>query len=651
MATFIGSQQLQSLSDDVLTDFDAGNSTPDDEINHDMSYGGLDWCAEGFDSRLIRGGITIPARYYADQPYVVRTTKGDWLCVLTTGDGLEGSRGQHVISIRSEDHGKTWSEPVCIEPSSGPEASWVVPLILPSGRIVVFYVYNMDDIRELPTENPPGVTNRMDSHGHYVFRWSDDGGRTWSDQRGVIPVREFDIDRENSTGGRVRLFWNVGKPRIVGDSVILPLHKVGGFGHGWFTRSEGAFVRSDDLLTLQDPLQASWITLPDGDKGLRTPEGGGPIAEEQCICELSDGSLFSVYRSIDGFPVGSYSRDLGHTWSEPDYLVYADGRRVKHPRAACFVWRLAHGGYVLWFHNHGGDVLGNNVWRCCRAYDDRNPAWMVRGWEIQGKDGSTLVWGNPEIVLYEDDPLIRISYPDLLEEGGKIYLTETQKTIARVHCLGENLACALKSGSNGFSGEELRKEALFEWTQTTHPTHVTPLPPFVTVSPVPPHGTADQRAGFTFECELVPDELLAPGIIARAWHPSHGGFRLEWTEDRRIRIVLSDGRTEHSWTTNGNLWTDSIGGSVIVCVDGGPKIITLMVDGILCDGGNERQFGWGRLSANFRGICTQNLTIKQRFKADGAPLKSFRIYPRPLLSAEMEALFRHQTEVASLQSL
>lgn len=638
MATFIGSQQSQSLSDDVLTDFDAGNGTPDDEINHDMSYGGLDWCAEGFDSRLIRGGITIPARYYADQPYVVRTARGDWLCVLTTGDGLEGSRGQHVISIRSEDHGKTWSEPVCIEPSSGPEASWVVPLILPSGRIVVFYVYNMDDIRELPTENPPGVTNRMDSHGHYVFRWSDDEGRSWSKQRGLIPVREFDIDRENSTGGRVRLFWNVGKPKIIRNSVILPLHKVGGFGHGWFIRSEGAFVRSDDLLTVQNPLDASWITLPDGNIGLRTPDGGGPIAEEQCICELSDGSLFSVYRSIDGFPVGSYSRDRGHTWSKPGYLVYSDGRRVKHPRAACFVWKLTHGGYALWFHNHGGDVLGKHVWRCCRGYDDRNPAWLARGWEVKGKDGLTLVWGNPEIALYEDDPLVRISYPDLVEEGQEIYLTETQKATARLHRLGDNLARALRLGASGFPGEKLRKEAIFEWTKTNRATFVTPLPPFVAISSCPPHGIADQRAGFTFECELRPTELRKPGVIARAWHPSQGGFLLEWTDDRRVRVLLSDGRTEHSWSSDGDLWDSATEGRLCVCVDGGPKIITFMVDGTLCDGGNQQQFGWGRVSENFRGVGTRNLAIKLRFEAVASALMSFRIYPRALLSAEMEAL-------------
>ena len=35
---------------------------------------------------------------------------------------------------------------------------------------------------------------------------------------------------------------------------------------------------------------------------------------------------------------------------------------------------------------------------------------------------------------------------------------------------------------------------------------------------------------------------------------------------------------------------------VVITVDGGPKIITFVVNGLLCDGGDQRQFGWGRYS-------------------------------------------------------
>lgn len=51
--------------------------------------------------RDIANGSVIPDEGYADQPYIVHTADGKWLCVLTTGKGGEGEGGQHVISTIS----------------------------------------------------------------------------------------------------------------------------------------------------------------------------------------------------------------------------------------------------------------------------------------------------------------------------------------------------------------------------------------------------------------------------------------------------------------------------------------------------------------------------------------------------------------------
>src|SRR3954466_2394484 len=80
------------------------------------------------DPRDIRTGLTIPDEGYSDQPYIVKTDDGAWLCVITTGPGNEGAGGQHVVTRRSKDMGKTWSDAVDIEPSNGPEASYAVLL-------------------------------------------------------------------------------------------------------------------------------------------------------------------------------------------------------------------------------------------------------------------------------------------------------------------------------------------------------------------------------------------------------------------------------------------------------------------------------------------------------------------------------------------
>ncbi len=194
--------------------------------------------------------------------------------------------------------------------------SYAVMLKVPSGRIYAFYNHNTDNIREIKLDDPdflPGGTiKRVDSQGYFVFRYSDDHGKTWSSNRYTIPIREFEIDRNNVYGGEIQFFWNVGKPFILDGAGYVSLHKVGGFGDGFFTSNEGVLLKSPNILTETDPGKLSWETLPDGDIGLRTPDGGGPISAEQSYSVMSDGSIFCVYRTIDGHPVYTYSRDGGH---------------------------------------------------------------------------------------------------------------------------------------------------------------------------------------------------------------------------------------------------------------------------------------------------------------------------------------------------
>ena len=129
-------------------------------------------------------------------------------------------------------------------------------------------------------------------------------------------MRAFEIDKKNPYQGKVRFFWNVGRAFSHKGAAYVPFIKVGGFGDGFFTTSDGALLKSEDLFKVKDPAKAHWTTLPDGEIGLRTPLGeGGPIAEEQSYTVLSDGSFFCVYRTIDGYAACTYSRDGGHTWT------------------------------------------------------------------------------------------------------------------------------------------------------------------------------------------------------------------------------------------------------------------------------------------------------------------------------------------------
>jgi hypothetical protein len=553
------------------------------------------------DWRHARNGSEVPTESYSDQPYIVQTDDGAWLCVVTTGPGVEGAKGQHVVTMRSTDLGRTWAAPVDVEPLDGPEASYAVMLKVPGGRVYVFYNHNTDRVAEVRREDG-GVYTRVDSLGHFVFKFSDDHGRSWSAQRYDIPVRRFACDLSNTYGGALCFFWNVGKPFILEGAAFVSLHKVGAMGPGFFAQSEGVLLKSANLLTEPDPAKIVWETLPDGDVGLRTPPGGGRVSEEQSYSVLSDGSIYCVYRSVDGHPVEAYSRDGARTWSTPRYKCYADGRPMKHPRAANFAWRCTNGRYLYWFHNHGGSFLrGMPEWG---PYEDRNPIWLSAGEEVETPQGREIRWSQPEIALYDDDTYIRMSYPDLVEEAGKLFLTETNKDTARVHEVDGRFLRLL------FGQSEARELAVEGLLLDLPGGGGEMLPASVPAPRLPEllardtsrldYGTRDLRAGFTLEFRVRFRSLAAGQVLLDSRDERGQGIAVQTTPRRTLELVLNDGRTENRWDCDPGLLATRREHHVAILVDGGPKLISFVVDGLFNDGGDQRQFGWGRFSPNLR---------------------------------------------------
>ena len=78
------------------------------------------------DIRNIQTGSVIRSDGYSDQPYIVKTDDNHWLMTVTTGSGHEGSSGQHVVSMRSADCGRTWQDEIPVSPPTLPESSYSV---------------------------------------------------------------------------------------------------------------------------------------------------------------------------------------------------------------------------------------------------------------------------------------------------------------------------------------------------------------------------------------------------------------------------------------------------------------------------------------------------------------------------------------------
>jgi len=566
-----------------------------------------------YDPRLVDNGWEIPHENYVDQPYVVITNDGDWLCVLTTGIGKEGQNRQHVVSTRSNDHGKTWSALVDIEPADGPAASWVMPLKVPSGRVYVFYNYNRDNIRVLPNVNNETLAHRVDTMGSYMFKFSDDNGRTWSRERYEIAMRKMRIDRENNANGEILNFWGVGKPVIAARYAIFGFAKVGRWGSpGAMVESQGCFLRSDNILTEKDPKKIRWELLPDGDKGLRAPKG--PVSDEANPVVMNDGSLYATYRTIDGYNCAAYSRDGGHAWAPSAYAVYyPGGPMIKHNRAANFVKKFSNGKYILWFNNHGGEITQTIPnWN---AYFGRNPNWLSGGIEKNG----IIYWSQPEIVLYNDDPKIGSSYPDFIEENWRYFVTETQKTIARVHEIDPTL---LEGLWNQAENRTLARRGLV--LEANGGTIEMPVLPNLA-----------ERRGFTIDFQMRLRELTAGQVILDALE-NKKGIALVISDHTTLQLVLNDGKKEFTWDSDSGIHPGTLKVNawqhVSVIVDGAAKVVSFVVDGVLNDGGAIRDYGWGRFPLDL-GDVNGRKTVTVAGNITGH-VEHFRIYDRYLRTSE-----------------
>ncbi|UCD29927.1 MAG: exo-alpha-sialidase, partial [Planctomycetota bacterium] len=354
-----------------------------------------------------------------------------------------------------------------------------------------------------------------------------------------------------------------------------------------------------------DQAKIKWQMLPKGDLGLRSPNG--PIAEEHNLVALSDGTLYTMYRTVEGHPCHAYSTDGGKTWTPPAYATYTPGGRpMKNPRACPKIWKTGNDKFLFWYHNHSG-----------KDYKNRNPAWISGGIEKEGH----IHWSQPEILLYDPDPDIRISYPDLIEQDGRYWITETQKTVARVHQLDATLLEGL--WRQGTVKSVAPKGLILSSDSTQLRTRSVKAPCFPNLY---------KSGSFTFDVWIKMQNPSAEQIILDSRDQGGKGIVIETTKAGTIQIVLNDGKTKAGWDCDRDLLKPNQLHHVVIMVDGGPKIITFVVDGLLCDGGKYRQYGWGRFGNDLQDVNGSNrISITPAFKGE---LKMLRIYGRYLRTSE-----------------
>lgn len=560
------------------------------------------------DFRNLENGIRIPSLLYADQPEIVLAPDGALVCAVTTAYGAEGAANTFVGVSRSTDGGQTWSDLVKIDDSPY-ESSYSTLAVTDYGRIYCFYDLNdeglgADDVFTEPNGSR-AVGLRYDmGFGIFCFRYSDDSGKNWSSERYTVPVRVFDIDLENplTCRGKHRyLFWNVSKPFFKDGKFYHAMIKFR-YGDGnYIARSEGVLLVSDNLASERNPAKIRWETLPEGTKGITAPAGGGPIAEEQCFVPLSDGTLFCVFRTTDGAPGCTYSRDGGRSWEPSDYLRYPDGRKVKHVRAATFLWKYTENRYLYWFHNDGGT-----------SWDGRNPAWVSAATEIDTPRGKRLSFSEPRILLYDRDPNLGISYPDMLLLGGKCYISETQKSITRMHEIPTAFLERLWEPDT--CGERIFS-ATAEKLCSGEPI-------------VLPQGVFDGKQIITLCMDADLTNLPAGTVLLKAVSDEPNGSKAEWRlesdENGALRVLCQKDAVSSAAPIQRER---VLGGKhrLSVTFDASADVLHAASDGVFLDGGEEYRRGWSRFGGAFPVMDAAIMQI------NGTYIRSLDIYRDSLL--------------------
>jgi hypothetical protein len=315
-----------------------------------------------------------------NQHFLVVTTPKKRLLAFWTQSTRENHPDQKVVVSRSDDQGKTWTEPASID-GAGPNdpagtglASWGFPIVAPkTGRVWFFYNKNI------------GIQDtREDTTGVLRGRFSQDEGVTWSEPFD-IPIPPCALSHPDP---KVPQSWIVYQsPILAGDGVPIVGFTHWGSAAVFKTKnlfqmdSEIRFFRFENILEELDPAKLQVTTWPKSDQGLRVPFKQNPkvsVVQEPSLVLLPDGRLFCTLRTLNGYVAWSQSRDNGKTWSAPAPLRNRDGKKLmKNPIAPCPIYALGEGRFVLLFYNNDGTANGGKG--PTDYQKNRNPLFLAVG--------------------------------------------------------------------------------------------------------------------------------------------------------------------------------------------------------------------------------------------------------------------------------
>lgn len=371
------------------------------------------------DPRYILNGAVLHTGGYTCQPTCAVMPDETWTCVMTyiADNWAEGSPGEHMVSMRSRDHGATWSELVAIEAYSNTSTKHVsaygsVVARRDGSRVFALWVENVNDVQALPG-SPPSSRFRADMLGEFVWKFSEDGGATWSAEHYRIPVPFNYIESVNSWSaakggdGKTQVMWQVDHVKQLSDGTALfAFTKIGTYA---VAPPEEIFIMaSRNLLSEAEPSKVTWEMWPEGEHGIGAvgaPDSSSVVAEEPHVMPILDETVFYiVFRTSQGY-LGSAQSTPGNPktkWMPSTFARYAtswadrfgaNASWVKNCRGPISPKKQPNGLWLMTYYNTA--PLG--TFASHMTQNDRSNMWLTAGVEENG----TVLWLQPELVLYD----------------------------------------------------------------------------------------------------------------------------------------------------------------------------------------------------------------------------------------------------------
>ena len=298
---------------------------------------------------------------------------------------------QSAYARYSTDNGATFGEPHKLFDFPSDKGSFGIGAVLrsASGSIHLFGLdyYDFD------------FNNRAKSRSYLWHARSLDGGKTWH------PVQKVDFGLEY-TGSSNNAF------QLKSGRIIAPVSGLSGRRIGpWVSLAP---YSDDDGATWNPPRQH--ITMNTGASDWYESGAAEPVG-----IELSDGRVWLLPRSQDGYQWETFSRDGGLTWTPVRHTRFTSNQ------SAMAVLRLADGRLMLFWNNCGAEGLGDVHWgnaeravMAAAISRDEGKTWC--GYREVGRAVTNSQVSYPyvaqaadgRVILFAADQLVRIN-PDFLE--------------------------------------------------------------------------------------------------------------------------------------------------------------------------------------------------------------------------------------------